>query len=148
MRLQWLYVLMVTALVSCPGDTTPPTVPSNLTATPGDAQVALSWSANAESDLKGYTLAWGTSSANLSNTQFVSKPGTAFTVMGLQNNTAYFFALSAEDTNGNASARSAAVSGTPIAPPPPPPPVPPPPPPPPGTGVFGTSLWGTATFGP
>ena len=111
---------VVLALAGCgPGatvpDTTAPATPAGLIATPGDAQVQLSWSANGELDLAGYTVYQGTASGNLTESTFVPAPTTVSTITGLTNSATYFFALDAIDTAGNASARSAEVSATPTA---------------------------------
>ena len=96
-------------------DTTAPATPSGLTATPGDSQVELSWTANGEADLAGYVVYRGTESGSLTATTFVPAPTTVSTITGLTNGTTYFLALDAEDTAGNASARSSEVSATPAA---------------------------------
>jgi Bacterial Ig-like domain/Fibronectin type III domain len=94
-------------------DTTAPGVPQNLNAEAGEGQVKLTWNANTESDLKGYTLFYGTDAGNLSQNTFISKPGTSKTVTGLTNGTKYFFQLAAEDGAGNKSGRSSTVNATP-----------------------------------
>ena len=94
-------------------DTTAPGAPQNLNAEAGEGQVKLTWKANTESDLKGYTLYFGTDAGNLSSNTFISKPGTSKTVTGLTNGTKYFFELAAEDGAGNKSGRSSTVNATP-----------------------------------
>ena len=94
-------------------DTTAPGIPQNLSAEAGDALVKLTWNANSESDLKGYTLYYGTDAGNLGSTTFISKPGTGKTLTGLTNGTKYFFQLAAEDGAGNKSNRSSTVNATP-----------------------------------
>lgn len=94
-------------------DTTAPGAPQNLNAEAGEGQVKLTWNANTESDLKGYTLYFGTDAGNLSSNTFISKPGTGKTLTGLTNGTKYFFELAAEDGAGNKSGRSITVSATP-----------------------------------
>ena len=111
---------VVLALAGCgPGatvpDTTAPAIPAGLIATPGDAQVQLSWNANSEGDLVGYTVHQGSESGNLTESAFVPAPTTVSTITGLTNGVTYFFALDAKDTAGNASARSSEVSATPTA---------------------------------
>jgi hypothetical protein len=111
---------VVLALTGCgPGgtlpDTTAPATPAGLVATPGDAQVHLSWDANGEADLAGYTLHRGTQSGNPTESTFVPAPTTTSTITGLTNGATYFFSLDARDTAGNTSARSAEVSATPTA---------------------------------
>ena len=94
-------------------DTTAPGTPQNLSATAGEGQVKLIWSANTEADLKGYTIHYGTDAGNLSSNTFASKPGSSKTITGLSNGTKYFFAIDAEDGAGNKSGRSSTVNATP-----------------------------------
>lgn len=92
-----------------PADTTAPATPTGLTASSGDGQVTLSWSANAtDSDIKEYEIYKDGAYLNS-----VQHPGTSFIVSGLTNGTAYSFQLSAKDINGNESAKGAAVTATP-----------------------------------
>jgi chitodextrinase len=93
------------------GDTTPPATPTGLAATPGNAQVALSWNANSESDLGGYRL-------YRDGVQVYQGPALSFNNTGLTNNQSYSYTIAAYDTSGNLSAQSAPpVSATPTAPP-------------------------------
>ncbi len=94
-------------------DTTPPAVPSNLKATAGENQYVLEWTANTETDLAGYNVFLGESGDNVVSSVFVAKPGVATTVSGLTNGKTYFFALDAQDVNGNHSPRSVVGSVTP-----------------------------------
>ena len=94
-------------------DTTAPGQPQNLNAEAGEGQVKLTWSANTEADLKGYTLYYGTDAGNLTGNTFISKPGSSKTVTGLANGTKYLFQLVAEDAAGNKSNRSSTVNATP-----------------------------------
>ena len=94
-------------------DTTPPEVPANLAATGGNQEVALSWSANTDSDLAGYNLYRrddGGSTYTKLNTALLTT--TSYTDTGLTDSTTYHYAISAEDTNGNESAMSADASAT------------------------------------
>jgi chitodextrinase len=93
-----------------PPDTTPPAVPSGLTATAGDARVALNWSANGESDLDHYNVYRNSS-------KIASPTGSSYTDTGLTNGTTYGYAVTAVDKAGNESAKSGSVSVTPQAPP-------------------------------
>jgi chitodextrinase len=94
---------------TAPVDTTPPAVPTGLAATPGDAQVALSWTANTESDLAGYRL-------YRDGVGVYDGAAATFTDTTVTNGTAYSYAVSAYDTSGNESAQSTAVQATPTAP--------------------------------
>jgi hypothetical protein len=95
----------------------PPATPANPSAKPGDASVTVSWDANTEADLKDYTVFWGTSSSALTSSGVVDKAQTSKTITGLVNGTPYFFAVSAENTAGNASAKTSSISATPVKPP-------------------------------
>ena len=89
--------------------------PTGLSASAGDARVTLTWNANSEADLKGYTLYWGTQPNTLSEKRFVNVGTTTTEVASLSNNTTYFFALEAENTKGEKSERSNIETGTPSA---------------------------------
>jgi chitodextrinase len=93
-------------------DSTPPTVPANLTAIPGNGQVALSWSASSDNGggdaIAGYHI-------YRNGTQVGSTTATSYTDTGLTNGTSYSYTVSAYDQAGNLSARSSAVSATPVA---------------------------------
>ncbi len=101
-----------------------PGTPQGFKVTAGNAQVALVWTANTESDLKGYVVYYGVASGALTNTVNVSIPAVTATVTGLTNGTNYLFAVAAQDNAGNISRKTTALQGKPVAPPPPTPPVP------------------------
>ncbi|BBH69498.1 hypothetical protein ACTI_61830 [Actinoplanes sp. OR16] len=92
-------------------DTVAPPAPAGPTAAAGDHQVALSWSASTAADLLGYRV--------YRDGTLISGPGVvtapAFTDIGVANGTARSWAISAVDTSGNESARSAATAATPVA---------------------------------
>lgn len=104
-----------------PSDTTAPAPPTNLTATAGDAQVSLSWTANTESDLAGYNVyqrspsSGGGDLANYSKVNTSLLTGPSFTGTGLTNGTTYYFVVTAVDTSGNESTASDEASATPVA---------------------------------
>jgi hypothetical protein len=54
-----------------------------LNAVAEEEQVKLSWKANIESDLKGYTVQYGTHANNLNLKFFIAKPGSSKTITGL-----------------------------------------------------------------
>ena len=100
----------VESAASSPVTVTPfvltPAVPAGLVATPGNAQVSISWTPAANAT--GYLVYRG---ATLVSTQ----TGTSFTDTGLTNGTSYSWTVVA--TNGTAhSAASAPLSATPLAP--------------------------------
>lgn len=89
-----------------PADSTAPAVPAGLAATGGSGSVALTWTANSDTDLAGYRLLRnGTQIASLGKV-------TAYTDAGLPGGTTYSYALRAVDAAGNLSAASASVSAT------------------------------------
>jgi len=88
-----------------------PQAPGGLTATPGDAQVSLSW--NPSSGATGYNVKRSTTSGG-PYTTVGSPAGTSFTNTGLTNGTPYFYVVTAVNASGE-SANSAQVSATPRA---------------------------------
>jgi hypothetical protein len=111
--------LMCVVMLGCSGnnseksDGVAPGIPSGVTTTAGNGLINITWSANEEADVSGYTVYWGTSESNLDLTKKVSKSLTATVLEGLSNGTAYYVALSATDTSGNESERSVVRSATP-----------------------------------
>lgn len=93
-------------------DTTAPTVPAGLTATPtGDTQIQLSWTASV--DLAGA----GQSVSGIARYQIFrdgtllgTSPTTAYLDTGLIANTSYSYQIAAVDVVGNVSAKSASVN--------------------------------------
>lgn len=128
------FLLLLILLLACsqakvPADQKPPvtalTPPVWLTVMPGDGQVSLKWQASAESTLAHYRLYWGIEQGKPSHDIDIVKGHTEHLVTELDNGSTYFFALTAIDTTGNASARSTEISATPEALPEPPEPAPP-----------------------
>lgn len=97
-----------------------PGAPANLTATSGDTQVQLSWSAS--QDATSYNVYWAKTAGVVPGAAGVTQiPGvllTSFTHTGLTNGDLYFYAVSAVGTGGE-SALSAEVSVRPLPPAPP-----------------------------
>ena len=96
-------------------DTTAPATPTGLSATAGDATVALAWTANTETDLAGYRLYRRPAGGTWPTTATKELPGTAttWTDTTVTNNTSYDYRLTAIDTTGNESTPSTAVTATP-----------------------------------
>ena len=93
---------------------TPIAVPTNVVATPGNGQVALTWSASAGAT--GYKVKFGTASGG-PYTGTASPTGTSTTVVGLANGTPYYFVVTGTNTVGESNP-SAQVSSRPVPPPP------------------------------
>ncbi|RED57933.1 S-layer homology domain-containing protein [Cohnella phaseoli] len=100
-------------------DTTPPAAPAGLSAASGNASVSLSWLANSENDLAGYKVYRSTDHGATwdAGTNVAGRSVTSYIVSGLTNGVTYRFALTAYDTSGNESEKSAGAEATPQAPP-------------------------------
>src|SRR5207245_10221200 len=89
----------------------PPAPPTNVTATAGNAQVTLGWSAS--SGATGYNVKRSTVSGGPYTT--VNSPTTTgYTDSGLTNGTTYYYVVTAVNAGGE-SANSSQVSATPTA---------------------------------
>src|SRR6187397_2292063 len=102
------------ANASVTGDTTPPSVPGNLAASPGPGQVSLSWNASTDnvgvarynvyrSTTPGFTPGAGN--------RIAQPTGTSYTDSGLAVGT-YYYKVTAEDAAGNLSAPSNEANAT------------------------------------
>ena len=91
----------------------PPAAPNGLTATPGDLQITLSWSANTESDLAYYRIYGGTT-ANPTTLiyQTTNKLTLSYIVTGLTAGSTYYYRITAVDLSSGESAYSSEVSAT------------------------------------
>src|SRR5207245_2092366 len=90
----------------------PPGAPTNVTATAGNAQVTLSWTA--VSGATGYNVKRSTTSGGPYTTVGPNVTPASFTDSGLTNNTTYYYVVTALNAGGE-SANSAQVSATPVA---------------------------------
>ncbi|MBH30494.1 MAG: hypothetical protein CMG71_00705 [Candidatus Marinimicrobia bacterium] len=95
-------------------DNTAPSTPTGLTASAGNAQVTLTWTANTESDLAGYKVYGGTSATPTTLLATISKGTETYTHTGLTNSTLYYYNITASDSAGNASSATSDVSATPL----------------------------------
>ena len=116
-------VLLFTGIVlpGCGGgggsDPSPPAAPSNVTATPGDNTVTVSWDNVAGA--ASYNIYYGTSAGvTKANGTKLSSATSPRAVAGLANGTTYYFVVTAVNADGE-SAVSAEISATPAAAPPP-----------------------------
>ncbi|HSV39219.1 MAG TPA: fibronectin type III domain-containing protein [Nocardioidaceae bacterium] len=105
-----------TAVSATPADLTPPPVPVNLAAEPGNTDVSLTWDAVSATDLAGYRVYRATNAGGPWTLLTVSPilPHD-YTVTGLTNETAYWFTVTSVDTHDNESLKSTAVSATPTS---------------------------------
>jgi hypothetical protein len=96
---------------SAPSAPLAPSAPSGLTATAGNNQVALAWSAS--TGATGYSIARGTQSAG-PYASIGTSSSASFTDTSAINGTAYYYVVSASNASGS-SGNSAAVAATPVA---------------------------------
>ncbi len=103
-----------------PTDTTPPSVPTGLTATPGSEVVSLDWDDNSESDLDGYNVYRSTTSGGgaggydkLNSSLLTSSDYTDSDVIS---GTTYYYVVTAIDKTSNESGYSSEVSAIPDPP--------------------------------
>jgi fibronectin type 3 domain-containing protein len=89
-----------------------PAAPTNLTATPGNAVVTLTWTAS--SGATGYNVKRATTSGG-PYTQLAAPSSSGYTDSSVTNGTTYYYVVSAFNSSGE-SANSAQVSATPQAP--------------------------------
>ena len=94
------------------GGATVPPVPTGLTATAGNAQVALTW--NASSGAASYYVKRSTTSGS-GYAQIATPAAANYTDTGLTNGTKYYYVISAYNSAGQSS-NSSEVSVTPMAP--------------------------------
>jgi uncharacterized protein with LGFP repeats len=93
-----------------PSDTTPPSAPTALKATPARTSVALSWAASTDDvAVSGYQV-WRSKSATTGFVQVGSPTGTAYTSGSLARRTTYYFKVRAVDSSGNVGPFSATIS--------------------------------------
>jgi predicted phage tail protein len=94
-----------------------PGAPTGLTATPGNAEAGLSWTAPtaASGPPASYHVYEGTSPGFTLGTPVMSTTSTNATVTGLANGTTYYFVVAAVDASGTVSAASAEASAEPLA---------------------------------
>ena len=94
----------------------PPTIPQNVAAVAGDAQVSLTWNKSVDFDFLRYRVYGGTSSnptAKIDSTAGGNVADTTRTVAGLVNGLTYYFRVTAVDSGGNESAHSNEVNSQP-----------------------------------
>lgn len=112
------YSAVATAVTSGT-DTTAPSAPTSLTATPtSDTQVALSWGASTDNiDVTGYVLERCQGASCTSFAQIATPTATTFNDTGLIGSTNYSYRVRAKDAANNLSAYSNIASATTLTPP-------------------------------
>ena len=103
-------------VTSIGGGGSPPPAPTGLVATPGNAQVSLSW--NASTGATSYNVKRSTTSGGPYTTIATGVTATNFTNTQLVNGTTYFFVVTAVNSAGE-SGNSNQASATPLGTPPP-----------------------------
>ena len=100
-------------VVARPMNPNPPSVPSGLQTTdPGTGgRLLVSWQPNSETDLKTYSLYYGTASGQYTFKQSYASGITSVILTGLTDGVRYYLALSATNTSGHESALSGEVTG-------------------------------------
>src|SRR5947208_877986 len=100
------------ATTLAPPDTTPPSVPTGLTASAvSSSQINLSWTASSDNvGVSGYRV-------YRNGTQIATTSATSFANTGLSPSTTYSYTVAAYDAAGNHSAQSSSASATTPAPP-------------------------------
>src|SRR2546425_10789557 len=106
------YSNTASASTPAPPDTTPPTAPTNLTASAAtDTRINLSWTASTDNvGVTGYTVERCQGAACSNFAQIAPPAGTTFSDMGLTASTSYSYRVRATDAAGNLSSYSS--SGT------------------------------------
>jgi hypothetical protein len=88
-----------------------PSAPTGVTATPGNAQVTLSW--NASPGATSYKVRRSTTSGGGYADVATVTSGTSYLDPGLANGTTYYYVIAAVNSNGSVGLNSAQVSATP-----------------------------------
>ncbi len=112
-----LYQDAVIGIKPASEDTTPPSVPSGLSATAGDRYVSISWNANTEPDMKNYHIFRRTSPSG--QEIYIASPPkilTTYTDNSVTNGTTYYYQICAVDQSNNRSKLCDMVSATPNPP--------------------------------
>ena len=107
-------LIVVPTADSAGEDTTSPTPPTGLIATPGDGAIGLSWTANPEPDVAGYVVLFGEAPGEYFAI-FEVQGQTFIQVSGANNDVTLYVAVAAFDSAGNVSELSEEVAVTPTA---------------------------------
>ena len=99
-----------------PVDLTPPKMPRNITVTPSESSLVITWDRNTEFDVAGYNVYRATGLGDnfpkvRINDPLVSCDRPVYVDPDVNHRTAYFYSISAIDNSGNEGLKSSAVSG-------------------------------------
>jgi fibronectin type 3 domain-containing protein len=113
-----IIVLLLSSVVFTGCGPSVPAAPTGVTATPGNAQVTIAWTA--VSDAASYNIYWSTTSGAATggaqiNGVAAGAATPSYTQQGLANGSTYYYVVTAVDENGGESAASAQVSAIPEA---------------------------------
>jgi fibronectin type 3 domain-containing protein len=93
-------------------DTTPPSIPTNLSATVSGTQVSLSWTASSDNvGVAGYQILRSTTNGT-GYAQIATSNSNSYTNIGLTAGTTYYYVVRAYDTSNNVSTNSAQAQAT------------------------------------
>jgi endoglucanase len=110
------YVALIAAFMSPwtgTADTIAPSAPTGLAATAvSSSRIDVDWSDNTQGDLFGYNVYRGTASGGPYQLIYGGTTTSAYSDVGLTASTAYYYVVTAVDTSGNESLRSAQASAT------------------------------------
>jgi fibronectin type 3 domain-containing protein len=110
----WVMQMVAFRTASASGDTTPPTAPTNLTATPiSQSQINLSWTASTDNvGVTGYLVERCTGAVCTNFSQVATPTGTSYSDGALSASTSYSYRVRATDAAGNLSSYSNVASST------------------------------------
>lgn len=94
-------------------DSTPPSAPSNITATAGDGVVTLTWTKPTDSDYKSISIYRSAISGTLGDKIVSSVTDSSYKNSNLTNGTTYYFTVRAVDNSGNESTNATQISSNP-----------------------------------
>jgi fibronectin type 3 domain-containing protein len=96
-------------------DDTAPAAPTGLAAAAGNSLVSLDWNDNAEGDLDTYTLYRSTTPGSYEDALVSGLSSSSYTDYLVDNDTTYYYTVTASDHHANESSQSADVFATPAA---------------------------------
>ena len=103
----------INGIVIAGGSASPPTTPTGVSATAGNAQVSLSWTAS--TGATSYNIYRSDTSGNEGTTPYATSASASYTDTGVTNGDTYYYTVAAVNGSGT-SAQSTEVNATPAAP--------------------------------